>query len=70
MSFEGVTTNLKGIAITDYLWNFGDGFKQGGPKMNTVFKKGEYIVKLGLLTAKDSLGVVQKLCVMKKLKIN
>ena len=68
--FEGVTTDLKGLTITDYLWNFGDGFKQGGPQMNTTFKKGEYLVKLGLLIAKDSLGIVQKKCVMKKIQVN
>ena len=68
--FEGVTTDLKGITITDYLWNFGDGFKIGGPKMNTAFKKGEYLVKLGLLTARDSLGTVQKKCIMKKIHVN
>ena len=39
--------------------------------MNHTFKKkGEYLVKLGLLAEKDSLGVVQKTCVMKKIKIN
>jgi hypothetical protein len=71
MSFEGVTTDLKGISITDYLWDFGDGFKPGGPVMNQIFKKkGEFIVKLGLLASKDSLGAVRKICVMKKIKIN
>ena len=36
----------------------------------TFKKKGEYMVRLGLLAEKDSLGVVQKTCVMKKIKIN
>ena len=31
ISFDGAKTNLKGFRITDYLWNFGDGFKPGGP---------------------------------------
>jgi hypothetical protein len=71
ISFEGVTTDLKGAVITDYYWNFGEGFKPGGPVMNTTFrKKGEYMVKLGLLTAKDSVGMVKKICFMKKIKIN
>jgi hypothetical protein len=71
ISFEGVTTDLTGKSITDYLWDFGDGFKPGGPLMNTTFKKkGRYIVRLGLLAGKDSLGVVQKMCYMKKIIIN
>jgi len=71
MSFNGVTSDLKGIRITDYFWDFGDGFKQGGPSVSNTFKKkGEYIVKLGLLSEKDSLGVVKKTCVMKQIKIN
>jgi hypothetical protein len=71
ISFEGVTTDLKGISITDYFWNFGDGFKPGGPVMSTTFrKKGEYMVKLGLLAAKDSVGRVKKSCFMKKIKVN
>jgi hypothetical protein len=39
ISFEGVTADLKGFSITDYLWNFGDGFKTGGPIMSRTFKK-------------------------------
>jgi PKD repeat protein len=71
ISFEGVMTDLKGMNITDLFWDFGDGFKSGGQIMNHTFKKkGEYMVKLGLLAEKDSLGVVQKTCVMKKIKIN
>jgi len=71
ISFEGVITDFKGINITDLFWDFGEGFKSGGQIMNHTFKKkGEYMVKLGLLAEKDSLGVVQKTCVMKKIKIN
>ena len=71
VSFEGITTDMKGRRITDYLWNFGEGFEPGGYLMSRTFKKkGEYMVRLGLLAEKDSLGVVQKTCVMKKIKIN
>ena len=70
ISFKGVLTDLKGFRITDYFWNFGDGFKPGGPLISNTFKKkGEYIVKLGLLAEKDSLGVIPKICVMKKVII-
>ena len=71
ISFEGVISDLKGIRITDYFWDFGDCFRSGGPLMNTTFrKKGEYMVKLGLLAEKDSLGVIPKRCFMKKITIN
>lgn len=70
MSFEGVVSDLKGVRITDYYWDFGDGFRPGAPLMNTTFKKkGEYMVKLGLLTEKDSSGAATKICVMKKIII-
>jgi len=70
ISFEGVTTDLKGFSITDYLWNIGDGFKPGGPLMSTSFKKkGEYTVQLGLLGKEDNLGMIPKVCVMKKIRI-
>jgi outer membrane protein OmpA-like peptidoglycan-associated protein len=70
ISFDGILSNLKGFVITDYLWNFGDGFKPGGPFMSKTFKKeGEYIVQLGLLAEKDSLGMFPRTCVMKKVRI-
>jgi PKD repeat protein len=71
IAFEGNISDLKDIRITDFFWDFGDGFKQGGPKMTHSYeKKGEYTVRLGLLEEKDSSGVVKKICVMKKIKIN
>jgi outer membrane protein OmpA-like peptidoglycan-associated protein len=70
ISFDAAKTNLIGFRITDYLWNFGDGFKPGGPVMSTTFKKeGEYTVQLGLLAEEDSLGTIPKTCVMKKIII-
>jgi hypothetical protein len=71
ISFTGLISDLKDVRITDFFWDFGDGFKPGGPVVeNTFKKKGEYIVKLGLLAEKDTLGVVNKLCFMKRIKIN
>src|SRR5450759_1390670 len=70
ISFDGLKINLKDFRITDYLWNFGDGFKPGGSLMSKTFKKkGEYMVQLGLLAEKDSLGTIPKTCVMKKIRI-
>jgi hypothetical protein len=70
MAFDALKTNLKNFRITDYFWNFGDGFKPGGPLMNISFKKkGEYLVQLGLLAGKDSMGTIPKICVVKKMSI-
>jgi outer membrane protein OmpA-like peptidoglycan-associated protein len=70
VSFDEEKTNLKDFRITDYFWNFGDGFKPGGPLMSTIFKKeGEYTVQLGLLAEEDSLGTIHKTCVMKEIRI-
>jgi outer membrane protein OmpA-like peptidoglycan-associated protein len=70
VSFDGAKINLKDFRITDYFWNFGDGFYPGGPLMNKVFKKkGEYAIQLGLLGEKDSLGKIQEKCFMKKIRI-
>ncbi|MBN1791178.1 MAG: PKD domain-containing protein [Bacteroidales bacterium] len=71
ISFDGTKTNLEGFRITDYLWNFGDGFKHGGPYMSHSFgKSGEYTVQLGLLGPKDSLDMIPKTCVEKKIRIH
>ena len=70
VSFDGAKIKLKDFRITDYLWNFGDGFKPGGPFMSKTFKKdGEYTVQLGLLGEKDSLGLIPQKCFMKKIRI-
>jgi len=58
---------MKDFRVTDFYWDFGDGFNPGGPVMNHTFpRRGEYNVRLGLTGEKDSLGNVPKLCVMKK----
>jgi hypothetical protein len=70
ISFDGLKTNLKNFKPTDYFWNFGEGYKPGGPSMNWTFvKKGEYDVQLGLLSEKDSLGRIYNKCITKKIRI-
>jgi len=70
ISFNAVKTKLPGFRITDYMWNFGDGFKPGGPYISKTFKRrGEYTVQLGLLANEDSTGKILKTCVMKKIRI-
>jgi hypothetical protein len=70
MPFDGLKTNLKGYKITNYLWNFGEGYKPGEPSINWTFaKKGEYNIQLGLQIENDSLRVTSNKCVTKKIKI-
>jgi PKD repeat protein len=69
--FEGVTSDLKGAMATKYFWDFGEGFMLGGQFIAKEFKRrGEYSVKLGLHFKTDSLGMLQKTCVVKKIIIN
>ncbi len=70
LSFDGFRTNLQNFKTTDYLWNFGDGYKPGGAYMTKTFKKeGEYSIRLGLAGSKDSIGIVPLKCVIKKIRI-
>ncbi len=68
--FDGLDMNLKDLRLTDYYWNFGDGFLPGGPVMQKTFRKnGSYTVQMGLLGEKDNLGNIQKRCFTKKIRI-
>jgi len=70
IEFDGLKTNLPYFEIIDYIWDFGDGSKAKGPIIDHIFeKKGEYTVQLGLLGKKDSLGLIPKTCVYKKMNI-
>ncbi len=68
--FDGLRTNLPDFNIAEYIWNFGDGYKQKGPEAEHSYNNtGEYIVQLGLLSDKDSLGISSRSCVYKKIVI-
>ncbi len=70
ISFDAGKCSLVNFKTTDYLWNFGEGYKPGEPLMTKVFKKrGEYIIRMGLLGEKDSIGIIPQQCVMKKIRI-
>lgn len=70
MEFQGITTSLPGFAANAYFWNYGDGFRPGGPVDTKIFgKKGEYTVQLGMWGQKDSLGIIPKKCYLKKVRI-
>lgn len=68
--FDGREVNLNDFSVTDYLWDFGEGFRPGGATMENIFRKrGEYMVRMGLLGGKDSSGKQMKKCYMKKITI-
>ena len=70
ITFDGLKTNLPDFRISDYVWNFGEGFILRGPMATKVFgKKGEYTIQLGLLGDKDTLGNYAKICSCKKITI-
>lgn len=68
--FDGFKSNLPGFSIKEYLWDFGEGFASRGPSAKYTYpRKGEYMVKLGLLGDKDSSGNYIKACSCRKIKI-
>lgn len=70
ISFDALQSNLNDFNITEYYWNFGDGFTQGPPQISTTFhQKGNYTVLLGLLGEKEPSGIIPKTCVKKQIKI-
>ncbi len=70
LRFDGLSSYLPGIIITDYHWDFGNGFDNHGPAVDYSFKKtGDFMVKLGLIGETDSLKITKKVCVYKKIKI-
>lgn len=70
MKFNGLVSGLKSFSVSDFYWDFGDGFIPGGPAMEHVYRKaGEYTVRLGLTGSDDGSGEVPKKCVEKKIRI-
>ena len=70
VSFEALVSDLRSSGITDYFWDLGDGFKPGGYMTEKIFnKRGTYDIRLGLFEGKDSLGLIPKVCVIKKIRI-
>ena len=70
IKFDGLRTNLPDFNIAEYIWDFGDGYKQKGPEAEHSYNNtGEYIVQLGLVSDKDSLGISSRSCVYKKIVI-
>lgn len=61
--FDGFKTNLPGISIQDYFWDFGDGTKAIGNSQTHRFgKPGLYKVSLGIASRPDASGAVVQKC--------
>ena len=69
VSFQGITAGLTDFTAKEHFWNFGDGFRPGGPLEKKIFgKKGEYTIQLGIWGEKDSLGIIPEKCYQKKVR--
>lgn len=69
-SFDGLASTFRGSKILDYTWDFGDGTRAGGSRLNHEYlTKGDYVVKLGIIVRNEKTGVIQQACVMKPLKV-
>jgi len=70
MLFSGNSESLVDFTPGLYMWDFGNGFHNGGPTVTHKFRQsGDYKVQLGLTGGKDSLGRARKKCIMKTVKI-
>ena len=70
LRFEAVTNDLGEVIITEYYWDFGNGFKKGQSIMEKEFRNtGTYIVKLGLVFSENEWNGAPKICVMKEIVI-
>lgn len=70
MAFDGLETNLPGMEIAGYYWDFGDGTKGKGVEISHTFeKKGSYVVQLGVTGKPDADGFIPKECVYKRVEI-
>ncbi len=68
VSFDGSASVSEGAAISDYLWDFGDGSQAHGAKVNHSYQKsGNYIVKMTIYTQAATIcnsAMVQKLIII------
>jgi outer membrane protein OmpA-like peptidoglycan-associated protein len=69
-SFDGLSSTYQGSKILNYTWDFGDGFKTEGSKINHEYgSTGDFTVKLGLIVRNEKTGVIQQACILKSLKV-
>jgi outer membrane protein OmpA-like peptidoglycan-associated protein len=70
ISFDALSTNLPGLEIAEYYWDFGDGNTLRGAEVKHSYqRKGTYKVRLGLNSAPDSTGLETRECVYKVVEV-
>lgn len=68
--FNGLNSNLPGVIVSDYFWNFGEGYIPGGAEIEWAFpEKGVYTVSMGIIGQETKEGDSQKWCTSKQLRI-
>jgi len=70
MEFDGLSSNLPGFKIEEYIWDFGDGsFTTGAQVNHTYNRSGVYGVKLGVSGYYEAYKEKGKKCVIKPIAI-
>ena len=70
LGFDGLSTFMPGYKVISYSWDFGNGSRQQGERVNYSFKnKGEYYVNLGLKVQSLETGAVHNTGVTKKVTV-
>jgi outer membrane protein OmpA-like peptidoglycan-associated protein len=67
---DGLSSHFPGYTILNYTWNFGDGDRKTGEKVNhTYLVEGDYEIKLGLIVRNNRTGVIRQACSSRPIKI-
>jgi outer membrane protein OmpA-like peptidoglycan-associated protein len=70
LSFDALSSNFPGSEILNYTWNYGDGGRSEGVKLNhTYFEKGDYEVKLGVIVRNNKTGIIKEVCAIQPVRI-
>jgi hypothetical protein len=70
MAFSGLSSNLPGFTVEQYIWEFGDGaFTEGAEVEHLYEKSGTYSVRLGLKGYMEGESEQQIRCVERKIEI-
>jgi len=68
--FSALESNLPGMEVLDYFWEFGDGTRdRGAGTVHSYDEPGRYRIQLGAAELPDSTGSVNGVCVFKQLVV-
>jgi outer membrane protein OmpA-like peptidoglycan-associated protein len=70
VEFYGSKSYFPGYVITGYFWDFGDGIKETGEKVNHIYSEtGDYNIRMGLTLKSQKTGSIIKRVVSEKISI-